>query len=188
MKGNRCHSPKCPIEKKGAVPPGQHGAKTTGRRLSDFGVQLKEKQKLKRIYGANEKQLKNLFVEARKDRAATGKALLKLLERRLDNVVYRLGLASSRSIGRYLVSHNHILVNGKKVNIASFKVKKEDVVSLGIKALRVPEVKIALDQKDWQLPSWLLRKGPVGKIVGLPDDTDLPKEIDEQLIVEYYSR
>jgi small subunit ribosomal protein S4 len=188
LKGSRCNSPKCPIEKRGAVPPGQHGVKRGARRGSEYGEQLREKQKAKRIYGVREKQVKNLFKEARKDRSATGKAFLKLLERRLDNVVFRLGFAPSRKVARQIVNHRQVLVNGRKVNIASFRVKKGDVISLSTKATQIPTVKVCLDQKDYKLPSWLERKAAVGKVIDLPSDEDLPQEIDAQLIVEFYSR
>lgn len=188
LKGSRCYSPKCPIEKKGAVPPGQHGARRGARRSSEFGEQLREKQKTKRIYGVREKQAKNLFKEARKDRSATGKAFLKLLERRLDNVVFRLGFTPSRKVARQIVNHRHVLVNGRKVNIASFRVKKGEVISLSTKATEIPVVKVCLDQKDYKLPSWLERKATVGKVIDLPADEDLPQEIDIQLIVEFYSK
>jgi len=188
LKGSRCYSPKCPIDKKGAVPPGQHGARRGGRRRSEFGEQLREKQKTKRIYNLNEKQLKNLFQEARKDRAATGKSLLKLLERRLDNVVFRLGFTPSRTVARQIVSHRHVLVNGRKVNIASFRVKKGDVISLASEATKVPVVKACLDQKDYKLPGWLERKAGAGRVLDFPAEEDIPQEIDAQLIVEFYSR
>lgn len=188
LKGSRCNSPKCPIDKKGAVPPGQHGAKRRIHRESEYGEQLREKQKTKRTYNLNEKKLKNLFKEARKDRSATGKSLLKLLERRLDNVLFRLGFAPSRTVARQVISHRHILVNGRKVNIASFRVKKGDVISLTTKASKIPTVKVCLDQKDYKLPSWLERKAGAGKVLDFPADEDLPQEIDVQSIIEFYSR
>jgi small subunit ribosomal protein S4 len=113
---------------------------------------------------------------------------LKLLERRLDNVVFRLGFAPSRKVARQIVNHRQVLVNGRKVNIASFRVKKGDVISLSTKATQIPTVKVCLDQKDYKLPSWLERKAAVGKVIDLPSDEDLPQEIDAQLIVEFYSR
>lgn len=188
LKGSRCFSPKCPIERKGAVPPGQGGVKKSFRRLSEYGQQLREKQKLKRTYGIREKQLKKLFKEARKHRGATGTALINQIERRLDNVVFRLGLASSRSVSRQIISHKHVLVNNRKVNIASYRIKKDDIISLDKIALKIPEVKKTLDQKENKLPSWLERKGAIGRVKNLPSEADFLKEIDLKLIVEYYSR
>jgi len=188
LKSGRCFTPKCPIEKKGAVPPGQHGGKRRFNRTSEFGQQLREKQKVKRIYNILEKQLKKLFSVARKEKLATGESLIRLLEHRLDNAVYRLQLAPSRSVARQLISHNHILVNNRKIQSASYEVKSGDVITLSSKALKIPEVKRILDQKVTSLPSWLERKAAVGKIAGPAQRQDFPPEINEQLIIEYYSR
>ncbi len=188
LKGSRCFSPKCPIERKGAVPPGQGGTKRSFRRLSEYGQQLREKQKLKRIYGIREKQLKKLFTEARKKRGATGTSLMNQIERRLDNVIFRLGIAGSRTVARQIISHKHVLINNKKVNIASYRVKKDDIISLDKIALKIPEVKRILDQKENKFPSWLERKGAVGRVKNLPSGADFLEEIDLKLIVEYYSR
>jgi len=188
LKSGRCSTSKCPIEKKGAVPPGQHGARRGFRRTSEFGLQLREKQKLKRIYNIFEKQLKNLFKIARKEKSATGEVLLRLLEHRLDNAVYRLQLASSRSVARQIISHGHILVNNRRVKSASYRVKPGEVITLSNKAMKIPEVKRILDQKETQLPSWLERKAAVGKIAGFAQRQDFPQEINDKLIIEYYSR
>lgn len=188
LKGERCFSPKCPIEKKGAVAP---GFKTTGRRkraLSEYGVQLREKQKTKRLYGVLERQFKKYFNQARKVKEATGEALLKILESRLDNVVYRLSLAPSRSVARQLVSHRHVLVNGKRVNIPSLEVKPGDVISLSPKALEIPFIKETLVKKDIFVPEWLTRKAGAGKVERWPKREEVEGEINEQLVVEYYSR
>lgn len=187
LKGARCSSPKCPLEKKGAVPPGQHGLRKS-RGASEYGKQLREKQKTKRTYGVNEKQMKNYFSKARKHKTNTGKALFRLLETRLDSVVFRLGFAPSRSVARQIVNHGHVSVNGQRVNIPSFIVKKEDVVTLSSKASKIPVVKAMLGEKEYQAPSWLLKKGGTGKIIDLPKDEELPSEINESLIIEYYSR
>lgn len=187
LKGERCFSPKCPIEKKGAVPPGQHGSKRR-RRLSGYGQQLREKQKTKRLYGVLEKPFRNYFSRAVKKGEATGEILLQLLESRLDNLVYRLGLTPSRSVARQLVSHGHVLVDGKKVNIPSYQVKPGQVVSLSAKGLKLEPVKASLANKSAKVPDWLQRKAGIGKMKRLPERSEMPSEIDENLIVEFYSR
>lgn len=186
LKGERCFS-KCPIDRKGAVLPGQHGAKKR-RKLSDYGVRLLEKQKLKRIYGVEEAQLKRYFGEARKVRGATGEALLQILESRLDNVVYRLGFAVSRRAARQLVSHKQVKVDDQVVNIPSFRVKPGQVISLDSKALEMIKVKVMLEKKDVEIPAWLERKGPAGKLIHLPKREEIDTDVSEQLIIEYYSR
>jgi small subunit ribosomal protein S4 len=168
------------VERKGAVPPGQHGQKGQ-RRQSDYGRQLREKQKLKRIYGVLERQLRTYFAKATKERGVTGTVLLRLLETRLDNVVYRLGLVSSRSVARQLISHQHVLVNNKKTNIPSYQVKAEDLITLDQKGLKMVV-------KSRKLPAWLARRGAVGKVKRWPEREELETEIDESLIVEFYSR
>ena len=167
--------------------PGQHGAKNK-RKLSDFGTQLKEKQKLKYIYGVNEKQLSRLYVEATKNPTATGAALLNLLERRLDNVVYRLGWVATRAAARQLVSHNHILVNGKKMNIPSYTVDVNDVVTVKSNFVSSPAVSERLKEESKSVPAWLERKGAAGKVVRYAARAEIREAVEEQLIVEYYSR
>lgn len=169
------------------VPPGVHGPKGS-RGTSQFGRQLREKQKVKRIYGIMEKQFKRYVDEALKTRGNTGEALLVSLEMRLDNVIFRLGFAPSRPSARQLVSHKHVLVNGKKVNIPSYKVKVGDTVGLDAKALAIPEIGKALEQKDVKIPEWLERKGPVGKVAKRPTRESIAEPISEQDIVEFYSR
>lgn len=186
LKGERCFS-KCPIDRRGAVPPGQHGHKRK-RRLSEYGIHLAETMKVKRVYGINERQLGNYFLQARKVREATGEALLQMLESRLDNLVYRFGFAPSRRLARQLVGHGYILVDGRQVNIPSYLVKGNQIVALGDKALKMAEVKKRLEDKDYKLPSWLERKVSVGRLVRLPKKEEMETEIDEQLLVEYYSR
>jgi small subunit ribosomal protein S4 len=189
LKAERCYSPKCPLERKGAVPPGQHGQKKKGGvRLSKYGEQLAEKQKLKRIYGVLEKQFRRYFSQALKAKGETGKTLLQLLERRLDNVVYRLGFAPSRSVARQLVRHGHVLVNNKRVNIPSYQVRPGEIISLAPKALKMEVVSKALEEKERKIPSWLQRKAAVGKINRLPERGDIDFDINEDLIVEFYSR
>lgn len=187
LKGARCFSPKCPIERRGGVPPGQQGQRRL-RRLSEFGVQLREKQKAKRLYGVLERQFRRYYEQAAKVREATGEALLQLLEARLDNVVYRLGFALSRGIARQLVNHGHILVDGKKVNIPSYRVKTGQTISLTSKGLTIDQVKMALAEKDRMIPAWLKRKAAVGKVVRLPKREEIDANINENLIVEFYSR
>lgn len=168
------------------VPPGMHGPRGA-KKLSEYGRQLKEKQKIRFLYGLAEKQLAKYLDQAQKSSGSTGEALLKLLETRLDNVVYRLMFAPTRFSARQLVSHNHVLVNGKKVNIASYKVREGETINLDTKAQVIPEVKKTLEQEPI-LPSWLERRGGVGRIKSLPARQDVQEPISEQDIVEYYSR
>lgn len=189
LKGDRCFSPKCPIEKKGAVPPGVHGQKRRGGRLSEYGVRLREKQKLKRLYGMTEKQFKRYVAQAKKSRTETGQALFQFLEGRLDNVVYRLGFTSGRAAARQLVAHGHILVDDQKVDIPSYQVKPEQVISLRLKSLKAHPVATILKKEKIEIPAWLERKGPAGKMKRLPTRDEVGGEdINERLIVEYYSR
>ncbi len=169
------------------VPPGVHGPKGT-RGSSQYGKQLREKQKVKRMYGIMEKQFENYMTEAFKSKGNTGEALLIKLERRLDNVVYRLGFSPSRPAARQLVSHRHVLVNAKKVNIPSFQVSVGDTVTLDGKGLNIPEVKKTLDVKDFKVVSWLIRKAAAGKVERMPNREDIGEAISEQDIVEFYSR
>jgi small subunit ribosomal protein S4 len=187
LKGARCYSLKCPIEKKGAVPPGQHGQRY-GRRLSDYGQRLREKQKAKRLYGVLERQFRRYFEKAARSKGNTGEALLRLLELRLDNVLYRLGLAPSRSAARQIIAHGHVLIDGKRTNISSYQLKPGQTVSLSNKGVKLGIVKESLDRKDDKRPKWLQRKAAVGKIVRLPEREEIGADIDEKLIVEYYSR
>lgn len=170
------------------VPPGMHGPKGK-RKTSSYGIQLREKQKVRTIYGMSERQFARFFNLASKSKGTTGELFLQLLERRLDNVVYRLGYAPTRAAARQLVAHGHIKVDGQRVGIPSFLVAGEMVVTLSEKASASPVVKTAMDAvKETDIPVWLSRKAMVGKVVGLPTREDAPNEIDESLIVEYYSR
>lgn len=168
------------------IKPGMHGAKSK-RKLSDFGTQLKEKQKIKYIYGILEKQLRKLYAEASKNPTATGAALLSLLERRLDNAVYRLGWAGTRAQARQLVGHGHILINGIKMNVPSYTVKVNDVISLSTSGTKVPYAAQAVKEGTTSAP-WLEQKGGAAKIARLPERSDITEVIEEQLVVEYYSR
>lgn len=169
------------------VPPGMHGAKMR-RQPSQFGLQLREKQKTKRIYGLYERQFKNYVLEALKAKGDTGESLLVLLERRLDNTVYRLGFAPTRSAARQQVSHRHVLVNGRVVSIASYQVKIGDQITLSAKGLEVPDTKKLLSQKDVKIPSWLEKKAAVGMVKSLPIAAEVTEPISARDIVEYYSR
>lgn len=169
------------------IPPGQHGPKGK-RKQSEYGTQLREKQKVKRMYGVLERQFRRYYVMARKWRGNTGDELIRFLERRLDNTLFRLGLAPTRTSARQFVSHGHILVNGKKVNIPSYFVNAGEVISLKVKAAEIPAIKKALEDKTFTPPAWLERKGPAGLIVRLPDRADVLEDINTQFIVEHYSR
>lgn len=169
------------------VPPGQHGPKGK-RKQSEYGTQLREKQKVKRMYGLMERQFRRYYVMARKWRGNTGDMLVQFLERRLDNTLYRLGLVPTRTSARQFVSHGHILVNGKKVNIPSYLVRADEVVTIKSKAAEIPAIKKCLDDKTFTPPEWLERKGPAGKIVRLPERSDVTEDINTQFIVEHYSR
>lgn len=168
------------------IRPGQHGVKPK-RKLSDYGLQLKEKQKMKYLYGILEKQLRKLYKDASKNPEATGAALLNLLERRLDNVVYRLGWAKTRAAARQLVAHNHILVNNKKMNIPSYRVQVNDLVALRPKATSIPLVSEYIKEES-ATPEWLKKKQSLATVVRLPERSDISETVEEQLVVEYYSR
>jgi len=190
LKGDRCFKPSCAIEKRGTNPPGQHGA-ARRKMLAGYGEQLREKQKVKRIYFVLEKQFRNYFEKARSQKGVTGENLLFMLEKRLDNVVYRSGFSTSRRQARQLVNHGHIEVNGRKVDIPSFQVKVGDTVTVKDKSHKNPHVEGA-----WQTaagrgrPTWIT---PGGKdlsiaIAALPTRQDIDANINEQLIVELYSK
>jgi len=167
--------------------PGQHGVRGR-RKISDYGAQLREKQKVKRMYGILERQFRRIFKRAKKFRGNTGEQLIQFLERRLDNVLYRMALTPTRASARQLVSHRHVSINGAIVGIPSYEVKKDQVITFSSKGLEVPSVKKMLEEKNPQLPSWVERKGPVGKVIRLPTRTDVTDDINEQLIIEFYSR
>lgn len=175
------------LQRRLAIPPGQHGHKRM-RRRSGFGEQLSEKQKLKWMFGIFERQFRRYFTQAAKSKGETGKVLLQLLERRLDNVIYRLNFAPTRAAARQLVSHGHVLVNTKKVTIPSYQVRPEDLVTLKAKALELPQTVKLLSQKDTQIPLWLKRQAAVGKMTRLPERTEMVPDVNEQMVVEYYSR
>lgn len=188
LKGNRCYGEKCALNKR-EYAPGQHGQ---GRKkLSEYGLQLREKQKAKRYYGVLESQFAHYFELASKKQGVTGENLLQVLESRLDNVVYRLGFALSRAEARQLVVHGHFLVNGKKVNIPSYLVKEGDVVSIKDNSRSLPKIKAILEQTDGKtVPKWLdLDTNTMqAKVVALAQRDDIDIEIEEHLIVELYSK
>ena len=170
------------------IPPGQHGRKRHSR-LSEFGLQLREKQKVKATYGLLEKQFKGLIDTASKQKGDTGEILMSLLERRLDNFVYRLGFAKTRTMARQLVSHGHILVNGKKLNIPSYSIKIDDVIALSPKIKKSFNVaKILEEGKDLETLSFIKKKKEEGKLVRIPKKDDLQVPFNLHLIIEYYSR
>lgn len=173
--------------RRATVPPGQHGAKISRRRASDYGNQLRQKQKTRRLYGIMEKQFRKYFEIAKVNRGETGATLLRLLETRLDNVVYRLGFVPTRAMARQLVSHGHVLVDGKRVTIASYSTRVGQTISLRPKAVAIPAVKVRLENSE-QPPAWLEKQATYGKVIALPQRSDIDSPIDEQSIVEFYSR
>lgn len=189
LKGDRCLSPKCSIIKRN-YPPGMHGQKRFGR-ISEYGIQLREKQKVKKIYGINETQLENYFKKAMRKKGVTSEILLELLERRLDNVIFRLGLSSSRKQARQLVSHGLITVNNRGVDIPSYCVKKDDVIAVK-KSKKSKEYfkKIIEKIKEQKIPSWLEPNGKnlSAKVLNNPSKQDFDVSADIQLIIEFYSR
>lgn len=186
LKGERCYSPKCPITRKGALPPGQHGSKKRGKQ-SNYGMQLREKQKVKRIYGILEKQLKNYYQKAVSQKKEAGLVLLRLLESRLDNLLFRSGIVLSRNFARQLISHNYVLVDNKKVNIPSYQVKPGQIITLKEKALKLEQIKKALEQKN-PSPKWLKRQVNSIKYLRLPERKEIEGDINEHLIIEFYSK
>lgn len=168
------------------TPPGQHGAKNR-RRTSDFGTQLKEKQKLKFIYGLTEKQLRRVYADAARATTNTGETLLSLIELRLDNAVYRLGFAPTRAAARQLVNHGHVRVNEKKVSIPSYRLRVGEVIALSKRGANIPVIE-AMVKEDSVAPAWLEKKASVGKIARKPERQDIAEGVEEQLVVEYYSR
>ena len=189
LKGDRCYSDKCAFDRRG-YPPGQHGERR-GRKVSDYGIQLREKQKVKRMYGVTEKQFRLFFQRAHRQKGISGTNLLVSLERRLDNLVYRMGFVNSRTQGRHFVRHNHFTVNGKKVNIPSYLVKPGDVVEVCEKSRKVQAISDALDAVVRRgVPQWIeLEKDAFrGTVKALPVREDLTMPIQEQLIVELYTK
>jgi small subunit ribosomal protein S4 len=191
LKGERCYSPKCAVERR-AYPPGLHGRQAQfQKKVSDYGLQLRAKQKARRVYGVMERQFRRYFAEAERRRGLTGTNLLALLESRLDNVVYRLGFASSRPQARQVVRHGHVEVNGRRVNVPSYLVELGDIIAVRPASRQTPMFKmVAQDLEHRGVPEWLSRDDELmtGRVLSVPDRGDLDVTLDEQLIVEYYSR
>jgi len=189
LKGDRCYTDKCAINKRNYAP-GQHGQSSGRKKQSNYGMQLREKQKVKRIYGVLETQFRNLFERAEKMSGIAGDNMLSLLERRLDNVVFRMGLAGSRKEARQLVTHGHFTINGKKVDIPSFVVGVGDVVAVKERSRSSIKFKSLVENSTRIVPNWIdmdLEKMS-GKIVSLPAREDIDLDIAEHLIVELYSK
>ena len=189
LKGDRCFSDKCGYDRR-QYPPGQHG-QGRKKRPSDYGQQLREKQKVKRMYGLLEKQFRGYYYKASRMKGVTGENLLMLLERRLDNVALRMGFSSSHAEARQLVRHSHFTVNGKRVNIPSFQVREGDVIAVREKSKKVQKIVDAIGNVDRvPRPAWidLDKDSFTGKVTALPQRSDVAADIDEQLIVELYSK
>ncbi len=188
LKGDRCYTPRCAVERR-AYAPGQHGQ---GRKkVSEYGLQLREKQKTRRIYGILEGQFRRYFDKAERQQGVTGENLLRLLERRLDNVIYRLGLGSSRNEARQLVRHGHFTVNGRKVNIPSYLLRAGDVITVREKSKESPRIKELLERAaDRTPPAWLEYDADqaTGRVIALPARDQIDAPVQEHLIVELYSR
>jgi small subunit ribosomal protein S4 len=188
LKGAKCYTKKCPFERR-PTPPGQHGVRR--RKMSGFGVQLREKQKIRRVYSVHERQFKRYFDTAENRPGVTGENLLRLLETRLDNVVFRMGFSSSRAQARQLVNHGHFTVNGHMVNIPSFQVKEGDRVEVNATSRKTGHFKALADAlRGAQRPDWLSVDPDkmTGSVTSLPRRDQMPLELNEQLVVEFYSR
>jgi small subunit ribosomal protein S4 len=189
LKGTKCFTEKCPVERRG-FPPGQHGQSRRSK-VSPYGVQLREKQKVRRMYGLQETQFRNYFAKALRQPGRTGETLVKFLERRLDNVVYRLSLAPSRKAARQLITHGHFLVNNRPVDIPSYLVRAGDVVQVREKSRKLDLIHSSMKRmKDAAMLPWLsLDKATMaGTFLNVPERADIPLNADEQLIVELYSK
>ncbi|MBI1804928.1 MAG: 30S ribosomal protein S4 [Ignavibacteriae bacterium] len=189
LKGTKCFTEKCPVERR-AYPPGQHG-QSRRQKISEYGVQLREKQKIRRMYGLMEEQFRNYFEKALRQTGRTGETLVKLLERRLDNTVYRLGFAPSRKAARQLVVHGHLMVNDASVNIPSFLLNPGDVIRVRDKSKKLDVIHSSMKRmKDNTMLPWLsLDKGTMaGTFLNVPERADVPLNANEQLIVELYSK
>ncbi|HJU04846.1 MAG TPA: 30S ribosomal protein S4 [Nitrospiraceae bacterium] len=188
LKGTRCMTEKCAVERR-SYPPGQHGQ---GRqRLSEYSAQLREKQKLKRIYGLQERQFRGVFGKAERRTGVTGEHLLKLLECRLDNIVYRLGFAASRKEARQLVNHGHVMLNGRKTDVPAAVIRANDVIEIRERSRNLLPIQTALDAVDGRgIPGWLEldRAGLKGTVRSLPTRDDIALPVNEQMVVELYSR
>jgi small subunit ribosomal protein S4 len=190
LKGDRCYSDKCSIDRRGKAP-GQHGASSGRKRVKEYNLQLREKQKAKRYYGILEKQFKNYFIKAEKKPGQTGELLLEIIERRLDNVVYRMGMAESRREARQLVRHGHFTINGKKVDIPSYIVNQNDVIALKKGSRNSEKIKVLVENINSRtIPAWLSvdKENITATVAALPKREDIDFPIEEHLIVELYSK
>jgi small subunit ribosomal protein S4 len=190
LKGSRCQTAKCAFEKKG-YPPGQHGKGRRIKKLSDYGLQLREKQKIKRYYGLLESQFRGVFERANRKKGITSENLLKMLETRLDNVVFRLGLAPSRVTARQFVRHRHFEVNGKLVDIPSYQLKPGDIISVREKSRKMEMIHASMRRiKEGKQLSWLSldKAGMQGSLLEIPNRVDIPVTFNENLVVELYSK
>jgi small subunit ribosomal protein S4 len=188
LKGQKCFTDKCPIEQRN-YPPGQHGVSRRAK-ISEYGVQLREKQKIKRIYGLLETQFRNYFEKAIKQKGKTGENLIKLLERRLDNVVYRIGFASSRKQARQLIKHRHFLVNNQLVDIPSYLLNPGDVIQVKEKSKKLDAIHNSLKRVKDNTYNWITvdKASLSGTFVQIPERADIPLNANEQLVVELYSK
>jgi small subunit ribosomal protein S4 len=189
LKGTKCFTEKCPIERKN-YPPGQHGVSRRAK-VSDYSLQLREKQKVRRMYGILETQFRNYFEEASRQKGRTGENLVKLLERRFDNVIYRFGLAPSRKSARQLILHKHFILNGKTVNIPSYLLRAGDTIQVKEKSKQLKAIHESMKRlKDDMMPNWLQLDKAVlkGTFLAIPERLDIPFNATEQLIVELYSK
>jgi small subunit ribosomal protein S4 len=191
LKGERCYAEKCAIEKRNVPPGSQQGRRRRPMKVMGYGLQLREKQKVKRTYGVLESQFRRYFAEAERQRGITGETLLQLLERRLDNVVYRLGLATSRSQARQLVRHGHFYVNGKRADVPSYSLKEGDAVSVRERSNKKASILYAMEEvKGRGIPGWLQFDASTmtGRVASLPTREQINLPVQEQLIVELYSK
>lgn len=189
LKGTKCFTEKCPIERRN-FPPGQHGQRRRSK-ISEYGVQLREKQKVRRTYGLLEKQFRNYFERALKQTGRTGETLVKMLERRFDNVVYRLGFAPSRKAARQLIMHRHFLVNNRIVDIPSYLMQPGDVIQVSERSRKLDLIHSSMKRmKDTAMSTWLSldKAGMTGTFLQIPERADVPLNANEQLIVELYSK
>lgn|SRR5512135_3546033 len=189
LKGTKCFTEKCPVERRG-FPPGQHG-QSRRTKISEYGVQLREKQKIRRSYGLMETQFRNTFARALKQPGRTGDTLVKLLERRLDNVIYRLGFAPSRKAARQMVTHGHFLVNNHPVDIPSYLLRAGDTVTVRDKSKQLEAIHASMKRmKDNAMLPWLSldKAAMTGTFLNIPERADIPLNADEQLVVELYSK
>ena len=189
LKGTKCFTEKCPVERRG-FPPGQHG-QSRRTKISEYGTQLREKQKVRRMYGLMERQFRNYFEKARKQTGRTGETLVKMLERRLDNTVYRLGFAPSRKAGRQMITHGHFLVNDRPVDIPSYLLRPGDVIRVRERSKKLDLIHASMKRmKDTAMLPWLTldKAAMTGTFLNVPERADIPLNADEQLIVELYSK